>query len=170
MLWPSAARAWELLSGAKIGPDAHQHPTASPERHKRDADDAFGHEKNSDYLQREAFSSTGGEQQPIFPQGNDPGVQDLSTRIMAHMLGLDVPGIEPSTSFYPGYEWWPRTNPGQGHSQLSSNQGTPLLHGASDTSIMAAPMTDYDVRNNDAWLQSGAANPGYSFDYNSYGL
>ncbi len=31
---------------------------------------------------------------------------------MAHMLGLEIPGVEPSTSYYPGYEWWPRNHGG----------------------------------------------------------
>ncbi|KAG5219880.1 zinc cluster transcription factor [Salix suchowensis] len=62
------------------------------------------------------------------PSSFDPatvnGVQDLNMRIMAHMLGLDIPGIEASTSFYPGYEWWPRTNekmpPRQAHRPTTS--------------------------------------------------
>lgn len=75
-----------------------------PDRQKRGADDAFGREKSSDFLQREAF----GDSSPKERITSTAGIQDISTRMMAHMLGLDIPGIEPSTSYYPGYEWWPR--------------------------------------------------------------
>jgi hypothetical protein len=78
-----------------------------PDRHKRHADDAFGQEKSSDYLQREAFREP--EVEEVAHEGED-GVQELGTRIMAHMLGLHIPGIEASTSYYPGYEWWPRSS------------------------------------------------------------
>lgn len=77
----------------------------APDRQKRGADDAFGREKSSDFLQREAFGDRDSKER-MTPTA---GIQDISTRMMAHMLGLDIPGIEPSTSYYPGYEWWPRT-------------------------------------------------------------
>ncbi|KIY50437.1 hypothetical protein FISHEDRAFT_64668 [Fistulina hepatica ATCC 64428] len=123
VVWPSAARAWDLLKGVKLGFDNVMSPNAprafpnsrtrdTPPDRKRDANDAFGLEKSSDFLQREAFGGSnnafGPQQSSVSQQPNNNGVQDLSTRIMAHMLGLDIPGIEPSTSFYPGYEWWPR--------------------------------------------------------------
>lgn len=125
IIWPSAARAWDLLSGVQLqaaSPDgASNH--SSPGGTKRQAEVAFGSasEKSSDYLQREAFGgmmaggSGGAVAAATAPsQAPEPGVHDLSTRIMAHMLGLDIPGIEPSTSFYPGYEWWPRNGQAQG--------------------------------------------------------
>lgn len=103
--WPNAGRAWDLLHGVKVQVDRNLTPTLQgPDRQKRGADDAFGREKNSDLLQREAFGNSGPKEQ-MTPAA---GIQDISTRMMAHMLGLDIPGIEPSTSYYPGYEWWPR--------------------------------------------------------------
>jgi len=103
--WPSAGRAWDLLNGVKVQVDSNIAPLMQgPDRQKRAADDAFG-EKSSDVLQREAFSDLPRECAP-----QNSGIQEISTRMMAHMLGLDIPGIEPSTSYYPGYEWWPRTN------------------------------------------------------------
>ncbi|KAG9314135.1 hypothetical protein JVU11DRAFT_4920 [Chiua virens] len=104
--WPSAGRGWDLLHGAKVQVDSNLAPMVrSPDRQKRAADDAFGREKNSDFLQREAFGDYGSKERTA----STTGIQDISTRMMAHMLGLDIPGIEPSTSYYPGYEWWPRT-------------------------------------------------------------
>ena len=103
--WPSAARAWDLLHGVKVQVDSNLTPMLQgPDRQKRGADDAFGREKNSDFLQREAFGDSGSKERMT----STAGIQDISTRMMAHMLGLDIPGIEPSTSYYPGYEWWPR--------------------------------------------------------------
>ncbi|KAF9225551.1 hypothetical protein BS17DRAFT_751446 [Gyrodon lividus] len=100
--WPSAARAWDLLNGVKVQVDSNLAPLVQgPDRQKRGADDAFGKEKSSDFLQREAFAA----KERVT---SSAGIQDISTRMMAHMLGLDIPGIEPSTSYYPGYEWWPR--------------------------------------------------------------
>lgn len=108
MVWPSAARAFELLNGVSLGIDpATTAPLHSPDRHKRQADDAFGQEKHSDFLQREAF---GAYEPGTAAVESDNGVQEMSTRIMAQMLGLEIPGIEASTSYYPGYEWWPRPN------------------------------------------------------------
>ncbi|KAK1234865.1 hypothetical protein PQX77_001959 [Marasmius sp. AFHP31] len=128
VLWPSASRALDLLSGVKLSYEATHPPIQLGDRVKRGADDAFGQEKSSDYLQREAFGVPAGvdgshrisQQQPT--PSNVQGVQDLSTRIMAHMLGLDIPGMEPSTSYYPGYEWWPR--PGEGRQPVPSPLGT----------------------------------------------
>lgn len=106
--WASAARAWDLLHGAKVHFDGNlSNFTPGTERPKRPAADAFGNEKSSDFLQREAF----GDSDRKAPTQEGPnGIQDISTRMMAHMLGLDIPGIEPSTSYYPGYEWWPRND------------------------------------------------------------
>lgn len=103
--WPSAGRAWELLHGVKVQVDGNVNPMLpAPDRQKRGAEDAFGREKSSDFLQREAFRDSGSKER--MPSAT--GIQDISTRMMAHMLGLDVPGIEPPTPYYPGYEWWPR--------------------------------------------------------------
>ncbi|KAF8910155.1 fungal-specific transcription factor domain-containing protein [Gymnopilus junonius] len=132
VVWPSASRAWDLLNGVQLR--THALPPApalaSPQyqptdRNKRAAQDAFGEEKSSDFLQREAFGTVQPPDESQRDQGlaennmNGNGVQDISTRLMAHMLGLEVPGVEPSTSYYPGYEWWPRMNQGmnQGYSQ-----------------------------------------------------
>jgi hypothetical protein len=115
--WPSAGRAWDLLNGVRVQVDSNMPPLVhGPDRQKRAADDAFG-EKRPDVLQREAFSDL-----PRECAQQNSGIQEISTRMMAHMLGLDIPGIEPSTSYYPGYEWWPRTNqPPQSYHESSAD-------------------------------------------------
>ena len=105
--WPAGQRAWELISGAHThvsDPTFQSMPVNGQQRHKRAAEDAFGiGEKVSDVLQQEAFDERtgGGAPQPV--RGGP-----ASDRVLAHMLGLDIPGIEPSTSYLPGYQWWPR--------------------------------------------------------------
>jgi len=164
IIWPSAGRAWALLEGAKVQFDnAVPLTQQGDDRRKRHADDAFGQEKSSDVLSREAFGSF--DQEPPSPPGVQ-GIQDMSTRIMAHMLGLDIPGIEPSTSYYPGYEWWPRT-------EASSQALTPTT--ISSPGICSGPPMFDTQPNLEDWLQG--ASPGgmvtsgpasnYSFDFSS---
>ncbi|KAG6842456.1 hypothetical protein C0991_007586 [Blastosporella zonata] len=107
VVWPSASRAWELLNGVKLGSNDLPSQITFLERQKRPADAAFGQEKSSDYLQREAFKGPSPE---YTSRAEHTGVQELGTRIMAHAIGLNIPGVEASTSYYPGYEWWPRSN------------------------------------------------------------
>ncbi|KAK7063985.1 Zn(2)-C6 fungal-type domain-containing protein [Favolaschia claudopus] len=102
--WPSAARAFELLNGVKLGAlHAPVISTQSGDRHKRHAEDAFGQDRSSEYPLRDGAQ---------FGQNVD-GVQDVANKLMAHMLGLDIPGVEPSTSFYAGCDWWSRPNEDQ---------------------------------------------------------
>ncbi|EGN91754.1 hypothetical protein SERLA73DRAFT_80157 [Serpula lacrymans var. lacrymans S7.3] len=153
IIWPSAARAWDLLHGVKVQVDSNLTPLIpGPDRRKRPADDAFGKEKSSDFLQREAFGNLEEKELPA-PQIVN-GIQDMSTRMMAHMLGLDIPGIEPSTSYYPGYEWWPRTNSPQTYMQI------PIpLSGAAPSALVS-----YVTQNQSDWRNS-ATIPSYSFDF-----
>lgn len=91
----------------------------------------------------------------------------MSTRIMAHMLGLDIPGVEPSASYLPGYEWWPRT-------ASSSQVLTPTT--TSPAVVCNGPMFETQPNMED-WLQgaqggimaSGPA-PNYTFDFANFGL
>lgn len=132
---------------------------------------AFAPEKASDYLQREAFGSEVNRSTPPTEHiQTEPGVQDLNTRLMAHMLGLDIPGIEPSTSYYPGYEWWPRNGQGQGGSQPLS----PVAPGPIDANTLPPPMNMADMFGpaGEEWLQPNGAAAGmqYPYNYNQYGL
>jgi len=114
--WPSATRAWELLNGARVGNRVNPAYTVPYQsRSKRPAEDDFGSHVAIPYSPTQQEPITVNQQQQAAaamastmpPSSN--GVQDISTRMMAHMLGLEIPGVEPSTSFFPGYEWWPRT-------------------------------------------------------------
>ncbi|KAH6917023.1 fungal-specific transcription factor domain-containing protein [Coprinopsis sp. MPI-PUGE-AT-0042] len=123
--WPSASRAWDLLNGAHVSvsqPNGASYTDPGYQaRSKRPAEDAFGHE-GSEYSQQETFVPN--SVTPLQAPMNQNGVQDLGNRMMAHMLGLDIPGVEPSTTFFQDYEWWPRSTQDQlGNIRLS---GTPL--------------------------------------------
>lgn len=147
--WPSAGRARDLLNGVRVQVDSTIPPLVhGPDRQKRAADDAFG-ERSSDVLQREAFGDV--LQRERAPQNS--GIQEISTRMMAHMLGLDIPGIEPSTSYYPGYEWWPR-----------ANQPSPQSYHGSSTSASSLINMDYPLPTDQDWrVQNPASN--YSYEY-----
>lgn len=147
--WPSAGRAWDLLNGVRVQVDSNMPPLVhGPDRQKRAADDAFG-ERSSDVLQREAFGDV--LQRERAPQNS--GIQEISTRMMAHMLGLDIPGIEPSTSYYPGYEWWPR-----------AHQPSPQSYHGSSTSSSSLINMDYPLPNEQDWrVQNPTSN--YPYEY-----
>lgn len=104
MAWPSARRAYELLHGVKIQFDnAWTQQGSGHDRQKRHAEDIFEEEKLVHHPQ--AFGDLPDIDVDLLPlDGN--GVQDISTRMMAHMLGLDAPGLGPSASYFPTYEWW----------------------------------------------------------------
>ncbi|KAF8971739.1 fungal-specific transcription factor domain-containing protein [Flammula alnicola] len=100
VVWPSASRAWELLNGVQLRLAHNRRPLS-----RRNIRSAWAPEPAA------ANNNM---------QNNTNGVQDISTRLMAHMLGLEVPGVEPSTSYFPGYEWWPRNQGGSSQQQQPS--------------------------------------------------
>lgn len=158
MIWPSASRAYDLLNGVKIQFDnAWTHLGSNPDRQKRHADDAFGREKNSDLFQREAFG--------ILPDKDSDGngVQDISTLIMAHMLGLDIPGIEPSTSYLPGYEWWPRESANQDPPAQRQSSSPMVASSMSSSSPSSGGQSTFDGQ--PEWYHSSSDPlPVYTFD------
>ncbi|KAG6873205.1 hypothetical protein C0995_001559 [Termitomyces sp. Mi166 len=161
VVWPSASRAWELLNGVKMGSDDLLPQITFLDRQKRPADAAFGQEKNSDYLQREVFKN------PAFESNareENTGVQELGTRIMAHMLGLHIPGIEASTSYYPGYEWWPRSQ------EVTPTTSHPTAVDYGPRSSLGPTTTAPGVRITNGWNPVPVSDAMYNYDYNSYGL
>ena len=138
MIWPSARRAWDLLHGAKVNVDKGLLASFANgnQRVKRGADDAFGSEKISSALPRDTFDGLdrSATEMPA------PLADSAGNRMLAHMLGLDIPGIEPSTSYLPGYEWWPRANPTIGSDQSSQAYSTPSPNNISNHSSPSASM------------------------------
>jgi hypothetical protein len=119
MAWPSAGRAYELLHGAKIQFDnAWTQHEASHDRLKRLAEDAFD-EGDQPVRPPPTFGDLPDINFDLLPLDGS-GVQDMSTRMMAHMLGLETPGLWPSASYFPGYELEPGYFSGQEHLQIPS--------------------------------------------------
>jgi len=149
MVWPSAARAWDLLNGVKM--DSILPPQLpDPVRYKRQADDAFGHEKN---LPQEVLKIAEAHHE------GENSIQDLGTRIMAHMMGFQVPGVEPSTSFLPGYEWWPR----------SGGDSRSVIHTHPRVSNVLPPSSDGGVGEEvHEWAHVHAPDTNYSFDFGRF--
>jgi len=112
MAWPSAGRAYELLHGVKIRFDnAWTQHDVRHHRPKRLAEDVFD-EGDQSVQQPQAFGDSPNINVDLLPYDSS-GVQDMSTQMMAHMLGLDTPGLWPSASYFPGYEWEPGYYSGQ---------------------------------------------------------
>jgi len=150
LVWPSALRAWVLLNGVQVRFDSALTPLVqAPDRHKRPADDAFGRDKGSGYLHY--YDASAGD---MSSSPNANGVQDLNTRMMAHMLGLDVPAIEPSTQYYTGCEWWPPAD----QNMLSTLPGSNVQ---SMTPVGGGLYFDQPVMDN--WQCTSATGPAQSY-------
>ena len=154
MVWPSASRAWDLLNGVKMD-NVLQPQFHDPARYKRPADDAFGHEE---CLPGEVQTTT-----EVHHEGEN-GVQDLGTRIMAHMFGFHVPGVEPSTSLLPGYEWWPRSDASRSapHPELPNPLGSRVNNVSPSSSNGTINIGDSE------WPQVQAPDMNYSLDFDCF--
>lgn len=123
-----------------------------PARYKRQADDAFGHER--------APPQEGLKNTEVRAEGEN-SAQDLGTRIMAHMLGFHIPGVEPSTSFLPGYEWWPRSD-GECRPVHHAEPPNPLASRVN--SLNTSPPSDRFHE----WSQVRTTDANYAFDFGSF--
>jgi hypothetical protein len=89
----------------------------------------------------------------------------LGTRIMAHMFGFHAPGVEPSTSFLPGYEWWPRSDGGS-RSATDSEPPNPL---GSRVNNSSPPFSNRGMSEGvHEWSQVRAPDMNYSFDFGRF--
>ena len=158
MIWTSALRAWELLNEAKVHVDNNILRFNDVQRYKRPADDAFGTgdtDGAGPLTQSVGLGSSSGVDTAA------PQVSTTENRILAHMLGIDMPGVEPSTSYLPGYEWWPRDqnkpltpdisqpvspSPGSASNHSSPASGMPIPFSFDQTrNFWDAPLQDLGV-------------------------
>jgi len=104
VIWPSAYRSWGLIGGAKVQVDNGILNPKTTQRPKRPADEALGAEERTRVgLPPQTFNfgpSTGADVASRQASATD-------TRLVAHLLGLDIPSVDPA-SCTPNYEWWPR--------------------------------------------------------------
>ncbi|KAI0068074.1 hypothetical protein BV25DRAFT_1875230 [Artomyces pyxidatus] len=168
VIWPSARRAYDLLHGAKVHVDKgflSSFVNAAP-RPKRGADAAFGTDKTVNILQKDSLEELE-QSQPTTPEAiTAPAAAAVAdNRILAHMLGIEIPGIEPSTSYLPGYEWWPR--PGQSSSPAASqpvSTPSPNSSRSSPPSTMGIPFSFDQTQN--FWTEGvTAVNPDFGLNY-----
>ncbi|RPD55889.1 hypothetical protein L227DRAFT_603343 [Lentinus tigrinus ALCF2SS1-6] len=125
-LWPTATRLRNLLEGAKVRLDQSTYPVdGQVVRNKRSVENALGSSKNPDIAGHDMYhmSVTDGYRGPS--PSSSAWDHGHNARMIAHSLGASSPAAEASTSFYPGYQWWP--------SQLLTTEG--LTHMA-----LSAPM------------------------------
>lgn len=166
-MWPSASRAWDLLNGVKILDGNHASQllqTKSPERPKRMAEDAFGQEKTQDYPQRGVYTDRGTPAINQISFQNQNGVQDFSTRIMAHMLGLDIPDVEPPAPYYPpAFQWSTPMAPPPGSGPVGN------LNLGAQTAV-GVPTENDDL---ESWtypvLEPARVPDSYSYDFSQFG-
>jgi hypothetical protein len=104
VIWPSAFRSWGLIGGAKVQVDNGILNPKTTQRPKRPADEALGAEERTRVgLPPQTFNfgpSTGADVASRQVPATD-------SRLVAHLLGLDIPSVDPA-SCTPNYEWWPR--------------------------------------------------------------
>jgi hypothetical protein len=164
-IWPGASHAWELLNNAQIRPsDVWTQLENGSDRRKRPADTAFGNDKELTASPPHVVESF--DQHGLSPSGTN-GTPEESARLMAQMLGIDIPGVEPSTSYVA--DWWHR---GENAAQPPSE--SPLSHSSMHpfSSPNAATFHSAQTLSHD-WLQGPPARSNYSFDpiiANQYGL
>jgi hypothetical protein len=136
VIWPSAYRAWGLVGGAKVHVDSgllHSKPT---QRQKRHADDAFGvDERSGAGLLPQTFNFGPSEGVDV----EAPRASAAESRLLAHMLGIDFPSIEPSAPYVSGYEWLPRDQT-KSRTPDSSHTVSPSPRSVSTHSSPAAAM------------------------------
>jgi hypothetical protein len=136
VIWPSAYRAWGLIGGAKVHVDSGFLHSKTIQRPKRPAEDAFGVDERSGAVllpQTVNFDPSAGA------DGAAPRASAAESRLLAHMLGIDFPSMEPSAPHAPGYEWWPRDQ-NKPRTPDSSHAVSPSPRSGSSHSSPAAAM------------------------------
>jgi len=171
VIWPSASRAWDLLSGVQLR--THVNPLVSlvphryPDRHKRMAEDAFG-EQGADYSRQQPQAVPSGST----ANNNASGVHEIGHRLMAHMLGLEAPGADPS-----GYYLLLQSRPPFVPEQTSNQQlSYPSSAGFTQT-MNPAVMSPDGSGSGGNWAQNMAAPDSYGmnnsngmWDFGGYGV
>jgi len=180
-VWPSAARAFDLLNGVQLRPvpiPSLRPPQQRYDRLKRPAQDAFEDEKPSKFSGQEQFVGHGGAEQTGISLQHGNGVQDMGTRLMAHMLGLD--GVDSSTHYYSGNHWYPRlaqTSALQGEIPnlqypLSAEIGGDMqvLNTGGMASSVAGQTSEWSPQTSATPSEYGMSNLTYPYDFVQYGV
>jgi hypothetical protein len=170
LVWPNAQHAWGRLDKAKANTVFEAVTittpavTVGPARHKRQADDAFGTDKSSNY--RDHHRDHPHQQHPGTFAGyeHDDSTQidtniSMSTRLMAHMLGLTS-----APSYASEYEWWA---PRMKEEELSPTSSTSSMN----TNSISPTESTFNSQGPGIWLHDipNIADP-FSLPPNSFGI
>ncbi|KAI0756844.1 fungal-specific transcription factor domain-containing protein [Daedaleopsis nitida] len=140
-LWPTATRLRTLLEGAKVHLDESTYASHSSSR-KRSVEDALGSSKNSDTGTSDMYSMPAMDGYPRSASTSTAWDPAHGARMVTHTLGIGGPSLEASSSFYPGYQWWPSqllTTEGLTHMALSAPVDLPAISAA----MSYGPMPSY---------------------------
>jgi len=148
-------------------------------QHKRPAQEAFEDEKASDFSRQEQFVAHSGSEQTGIPLQHGNGVQDMGTRLMAHMLGLEVAGVDSSTHYYSGNHWYPRLPQTTLQSEVPNLQyplsaeiggDMQVLNTGGMASSVAGQSSEWSPQTSATPSEYGMNNMAYSFDFGQYGV
>ncbi|TDL17280.1 hypothetical protein BD410DRAFT_730171 [Rickenella mellea] len=96
VVWPSAVRVRELLSGAKLRVEIPKQILRPADQCRRESETGLHKPQSSP----SCVIAKPRPHAPIVSYTPSAAERDMSTRLMAHMLGLDIPYIEPSTCYH----------------------------------------------------------------------
>jgi len=103
----------------------------------------------------------------------------MGTRLMAHMLGLEVASVDPSTHYYSGNHWYPRLAQTSTPQSEVPNLQYPLSAEIGDmqvlnTGVMASSVagqsSEWSPQTSATPSEYGMNNMAYSFDFGQYGV
>ncbi|EED85250.1 predicted protein [Postia placenta Mad-698-R] len=115
-IWPSATRVRKLLEGVKVLRDEVTMSLQSqqqPSRHKRSAEEALGAGQVEQDLSQSTYEGAGYSRGEV-SQPSTAFEEDTTARLMMQTLGLNVPGLDASPSYYGGYQFWPHSDYDEG--------------------------------------------------------
>ncbi|CAL1694956.1 unnamed protein product [Somion occarium] len=174
--WPCAIQIRRLLQGAKVylDPILASSDINQSERPKRDIDQALSEERTSELLQRSVFGDPQTMRHPSYSAQAEQR-DDEGARMMAHTLGIPLPGVQPSTSYYPGYEWWPPSVMGgqqymsYGPASARYSQPSPQPPQMSSMHAPQGPFTFDNDQLSSEFLQGSSSTSSPRMGYGQYG-
>ncbi|KAI1788821.1 fungal-specific transcription factor domain-containing protein [Ganoderma leucocontextum] len=129
-LWPFTTRLRMLLEGERAHLDEYKYRPQTGSGRKRNAEDALGSHKNPDVSVRDLYAVPPVDSYSSTSSSNNSSWDSAPhARMVAHSLGMHAPHAEASTSFHPGYQWWPI--------QLINTEGLPQMPPTASTDVSA---------------------------------
>ncbi|PIL31806.1 transcription factor [Ganoderma sinense ZZ0214-1] len=129
-IWPFTTRLRTLLEGARTHLNEYKYYPQTGGGRKRNLDDALGNYKNPDVSVRDLYAMPPVDSHSSTSSSSSDNWDSAHhARMVAHSLGVRAPETEVSTSFHPGYQWWP--------SQLMATEGLQHIPAPAPTDVSA---------------------------------